>query len=86
MTIKSLNEASEIISNAHYFNHLEDFGNIIYGIAVVAQKEISFYNQYKPVILALVRDLANPSSQDPFFPTTREKDWYLGVSWSTGLD
>ena len=33
----------------------------------------------------LVRDIANPSLMDPFFPTWRHKDWYLGFSWASGI-
>lgn len=62
ITLSSLNEPNIVISNAHYFNHLEDFGNIIYGIAAVVKKDIAFYNKHKQPILAIVRDLANPSS------------------------
>lgn len=34
----------------------------------------------------LIRDIASPSAQDPYFPPTRHKDWYLGHSWAQGLD
>ena len=33
----------------------------------------------------LVRDIANPSKEDPFFPQHRHKDWYMGHSWASGL-
>lgn len=36
-------------------------------------------------VLLYVRDIANPSSQDPFFPPARHKDWYLGSSWASGV-
>eukprot|EP01126_Amoeba_proteus_P041679 TRINITY_DN4493_c0_g1_i16.p1 TRINITY_DN4493_c0_g1~~TRINITY_DN4493_c0_g1_i16.p1 ORF type:complete len:221 (-),score=38.05 TRINITY_DN4493_c0_g1_i16:68-730(-) len=36
-------------------------------------------------VMDLVRDIANPSEQDPFFPITRHKDWYTGHSWAQGL-
>eukprot|EP01126_Amoeba_proteus_P041680 TRINITY_DN4493_c0_g1_i2.p2 TRINITY_DN4493_c0_g1~~TRINITY_DN4493_c0_g1_i2.p2 ORF type:complete len:137 (-),score=18.86 TRINITY_DN4493_c0_g1_i2:294-704(-) len=35
-------------------------------------------------VMDLVRDIANPSEQDPFFPITRHKDWYTG-HWAQGL-
>ena len=34
---------------------------------------------------ALVRDIANPSTQDTFFPVSRMFDWYHGHSWAHGL-
>jgi endoglucanase Acf2 len=36
-------------------------------------------------VLLLVRDIANPSNDDMFFPTWRHKDWYLGFSWASGV-
>lgn len=35
--------------------------------------------------MALARDIANPSTSDPYFPVTRHKDWYLGHSYAAGL-
>jgi len=35
--------------------------------------------------MSLVRDIANPSTQDPYFPITRHKDWWMGHSWAAGL-
>ncbi len=32
-----------------------------------------------------MRDIANPSTFDPFFPITRHKDWFLGYSYAAGL-
>lgn len=34
---------------------------------------------------ALVRDYANPSTADRFFPVSRAFDWYHGHSWAHGL-
>ncbi len=39
----------------------------------------------KDYVNALVRDVANPSSQDKFFPVSRNFDWYHGHSWAHGL-
>jgi endo-1,3(4)-beta-glucanase len=33
----------------------------------------------------LVRDAANPSTQDPYFPFSRAFDWYHGHSFAKGL-
>ena len=29
--------------------------------------------------------MANPSAQDTYFPVARQKDWYYGHSWGSGL-
>lgn len=33
----------------------------------------------------LIRDAANPSSEDPYCPFSRMFDWYHGHSWAKGL-
>ncbi|PWW79667.1 Glycoside Hydrolase Family 81 protein [Tuber magnatum] len=33
----------------------------------------------------LLRDYANPSNEDPYFPVFRNFDWYHGHSWARGL-
>lgn len=33
----------------------------------------------------MVRDVANPSTKDPFFPVFRSFDWFHGHSWAKGL-
>ena len=36
-------------------------------------------------ILYYVRDIANPSLDDQYFPVARHKDFYLGHSWASGV-
>ena len=36
-------------------------------------------------VLLMVRDIANPSSSDAFFPLWRHKDWFVGSSWASGI-
>ena len=36
-------------------------------------------------ILVMVRDIANPSKDDHYFPVHRYKDWYMGHSWASGI-
>lgn len=40
---------------------------------------------YFEKILLLIRDIANPSLNDKYFPVFRQKDWYLGNSWASGI-
>lgn len=40
---------------------------------------------HKDWVNTLVRDYANPSSQDPYFPVNRNFDWYHGHSFAHGL-
>ena len=32
-----------------------------------------------------IRDFANPSNQDEYFVQFRQKDWFLGSSWASGI-
>jgi Glycosyl hydrolase family 81 C-terminal domain len=36
-------------------------------------------------VLLLIRNIANPSEEDQYFPTWRHKDWYQGHSWASGI-
>jgi hypothetical protein len=36
-------------------------------------------------VLLLIRDIANPSDEDEWFPRWRQKDWYQGHSWASGI-
>ena len=36
-------------------------------------------------IMVMVRDIANPSKDDHYFPVHRHKDWYMGHSWASGI-
>jgi endo-1,3(4)-beta-glucanase len=31
------------------------------------------------------RDIINPSTNDPYFPITRCRDWFAGHSWASGI-
>ncbi|XP_071488268.1 uncharacterized protein [Diadema antillarum] len=69
--------------NDHHFH----FGLWIYAAAYYAEYHQSWaeeednYNR----LMALARDVGSPSKKDPYFPTMRHKDWYLGFSWATGI-
>ncbi|KAG2445657.1 hypothetical protein HXX76_000266 [Chlamydomonas incerta] len=73
--------------NNVYFNHLEDYGPLLYAAAVLAKANTTWGSAVTPSVMALVRDLANPRADlsDPYFPFARHMDWYEGHSWSTGL-
>jgi len=67
--------------NDHHFH----FGYFTYSAAVIAKNNSQWFLDHKDAVMALVRDFANPSSQDPYFPVTRHKDWFDGHSWASGL-
>jgi len=70
---------------AWYNDHHFHFGYFIYAAAVLGKSDKVWLNQRKDRILDLLRDFANPSKQDTYFPVTRNKDWFDGHSWASGL-
>eukprot|EP01094_Clydonella_sp_ATCC50884_P021817 TRINITY_DN4888_c0_g1_i2.p1 TRINITY_DN4888_c0_g1~~TRINITY_DN4888_c0_g1_i2.p1 ORF type:complete len:709 (-),score=185.76 TRINITY_DN4888_c0_g1_i2:399-2285(-) len=74
--------------NGIYNDHHYHWGYWIYAVAAVADIDPAWLAgdpELKKVVLALVRDIANPSSEDPFFTPFRYKDWFVGHSWASGL-
>ena len=57
----------------------------MYGCSVVAHFDPAWGSTYRENILALLRDYANPSKEDPFFPVLRQFDAFDGHSWAAGL-
>ncbi|KAF9180970.1 hypothetical protein BGZ51_005778 [Haplosporangium sp. Z 767] len=55
---------------------LADFGNTWYNWEV---------ETISPYVNSLLRDVANPSRDDPYFPVFRSFDWFMGHSWSQGI-
>ena len=58
---------------------------MIYAAAIVAKNRPEWGREYYDRILLYIRDIANPSSEDNYFPMYRQKDFYLGNSWASGL-
>ncbi|MGB4759186.1 MAG: glycosyl hydrolase [Candidatus Saccharimonadales bacterium] len=67
--------------NDHHFH----YGYWIYAAAVVARNDASWRATHKAAIESLIRDIANPSYSDTYFPKFRHKDWFAGHSWAGGL-
>ncbi len=68
-------------------NLLTDHRYFVYTAAVIAHLDPGWLTQgsNKAWVDMLVRDFANPSSNDPDFPFSRSFDWYHGHSWAKGL-
>ncbi|KAK0628826.1 glycoside hydrolase family 81 protein [Bombardia bombarda] len=71
--------------NSYYNDHHFHYGYFIYCAAVIGHLDPSWILSNKPYVNTLVRDIANPSAQDKFFPVSRYFDWYHGHSWAHGL-
>mmetsp|Transcript_5158 Transcript_5158/g.9805 ORF Transcript_5158/g.9805 Transcript_5158/m.9805 type:complete len:1224 (+) Transcript_5158:251-3922(+) len=71
--------------HAFYNDHHFHAGYHIYAASAVAHFDPSWGKAFFENVLLLIRDIANPSPNDEFFPTYRMKDWYLGNSWAGGI-
>jgi Glycosyl hydrolase family 81 C-terminal domain len=71
--------------NGFYNDHHFHYGYHIMAAAIVAHFDPEWGRQTFEQVLLLVRDIANPSEDDEFFPTWRQKDWYSGHSWASGI-
>ena len=75
--------------NTYYNDHHFHYGYIIHAAAVVAHVDSQLGGSWaydnKAYVNALIRDVANPASNDPFFPESRMFDWFAGHSWAAGL-
>ena len=73
--------------NGYYNDHHFHYGYFAYSIAALVKSPDyhAFIQKYRSAIIAIVRDFANPSSADPYFPVMRHVDAYDGHSWASGL-
>ncbi|KAF2640193.1 hypothetical protein P280DRAFT_401658 [Massarina eburnea CBS 473.64] len=73
--------------NTLYNDHHFHYGYFVYTAAVIGHLDPTWLNQgtNKAWVNMLVRDFANPSTTDPYFPFQRSFDWFMGHSWAKGL-
>jgi endo-1,3(4)-beta-glucanase len=73
--------------NTLYNDHHFHYGYFVYTAAVVGHLDPAWLEQgsNKAWVNMLVRDFANPSADDPYFPFQRSFDWFMCHSWAKGL-
>ena len=71
--------------NTYYNDHHFHYGYFIYAAAVIGHLDPSWVKPNRDYVNTLVRDVANPSAKDSYFPVHRAFDWYHGHSWAHGL-
>jgi endo-1,3(4)-beta-glucanase len=84
-SVDGLANPSADYGQGYYNDHHFHYGYHLYALAVIGKENPSFIQQWEPEILDYVRDIANPSLEDPCFPVTRHKDWFSWHSWAAGL-
>ncbi|KAK9424160.1 putative Family 81 glycosyl hydrolase [Seiridium unicorne] len=72
--------------NTYYNDHHFHYGYFILAAAIIGYLDPTWLTKTNiDYVNTLVRDIANPSSQDKYFPVSRNFDWYHGHSWAHGL-
>lgn len=69
----------------YYNDHHFHYGYLLYASAVLADLDPAWGAAHRAGILALARDILNPSGTDSYFPIFRSMDWFEGHSWAAGL-
>lgn len=85
-----LSDPNADFGNTYYNDHHFHYGYFIHAAAVIAQVDNdigskTWMNENKDFVNSLVRDVANPTLADPFFPRFRSFDFFSGHSWAKGL-
>lgn len=71
--------------NGYYNDHHFHYGYHVYAAAALTHFDQEWGRRHFEDVLLLIRDYANPSDDDVFFPRFRNKDWYQGSSWASGI-
>lgn len=72
--------------NTYYNDHHYHYGYFVHAAAILGHIDPTWLTTSNvDYVNALVRDVANPSDSDPYFPVFRSFDWFVGHSWSKGL-
>ncbi len=85
VTTRSLASPGADFGQGHYNDHHFHYGYHLFAAAALAKADPAFYARHQDALLALVRDIANPSGNDPEFPRFRSMDFFRGHSWASGL-
>ncbi|RPB04022.1 putative endo-1,3-beta-glucanase [Choiromyces venosus 120613-1] len=84
--IYATGDAGQDFGNGAYNDHHFHYGYHVHAAAVLGYLDSSFLTtEIKDYVNSLIRDFANPATNDPYFPFMRSMDWYHGHSWAKGI-
>ncbi|KAM0712992.1 hypothetical protein Q7P35_000443 [Cladosporium inversicolor] len=80
-------DSGQDFGNSFYNDHHFHYGYHVYAAAVIAYLDPKWLEEgtNKAWVNTLVRDYANSITDDPYFPFSRNFDFYHGHSWAKGL-
>lgn len=79
------NDPGADYGQGYYNDHHFHYGYMLYAAAVIAREDPAWVKGHGDRVLALARDIMNPSATDPFFTPFRHFDFFAGHSWAAGL-
>jgi len=79
-----IEDAGADYGNGWYNDHHFHYGYFIYAAAVIGKGNPQWLQSHMAQLMPMVRDIANPV-RDSRFPQARNKDWFDGHSWASGL-
>ncbi|KAG0304206.1 hypothetical protein BGZ98_005795 [Dissophora globulifera] len=72
--------------NSWYNDHHYHYGYFIHAAAIIRHLDPDWRTtDLSNFVNNLLRDVANPSPADKYFPVFRSFDWFMGHSWSQGI-
>lgn len=81
----STGDSGADFGNTYYNDHHFHYGYHVLAAAVIGHLDSTWLAANRDWVNTLVRDYANPSAADPYFPVSRMFDWYHGHSFAHGL-
>ncbi|KAI0899246.1 glycoside hydrolase family 81 protein [Annulohypoxylon nitens] len=84
-TYKTGNSGADF-GNTYYNDHHFHYGYFIYAASIIGYLDPTWLTKENvDFVNTMVRDIANPTPADKYFPVFRNFDWYHGHSWAHGL-
>ncbi|KIY50828.1 glycoside hydrolase family 81 protein [Fistulina hepatica ATCC 64428] len=71
--------------NGYYNDHHFHYGYFLAAAAVISKYDANWMDLHRDFFDYFLRDIVNPSRNDPYFPVTRCRDWFAGHSWASGI-
>lgn len=71
--------------NTYYNDHHFHYGYFVHCASIIGYLDPSWVGPNQDYVNLLLKDAANPSTQDGLFPFSRTFDWYHGHSFAKGL-
>ncbi|CAH0517958.1 unnamed protein product [Peronospora belbahrii] len=81
------NDVNVEFGNGIYNDHHYHYGYWVTASAILKQLDPSWSGmaELETMVWTMLRDVANPSAEDTYFPKFRHFSWYLGHSYSHGV-